>query len=76
MPAGVVITMLADPAGAGGVIVVISVSLTTVRLVATVLPKVTAVAPVKPVPMMVTAVPPAVVPDVGEMLVNVGAEAV
>ena len=68
--------MLADPAVPAGVIVVISVSLTTVRLVATVLPKVTAVAPVKPVPMMVTAVPPAVVPDVGEMLVNVGAEAV
>ena len=30
----------------------------------------------KPVPVMVTEVPPAVVPDVGEMLVNVGAGAV
>ena len=39
-------------------------------------PMVTAVAPVKPVPVMVTAVPPAVVPDVGEILVNVGAGAV
>ena len=38
--------------------------------------KVTAVAPVKPVPVMVTAVPPANVPDVGEMLVNVGGGAI
>ena len=36
---------------------------------------VTAVAPVKPVPVMVTAVPPANVPDAGEMLVNAGAGA-
>ena len=49
--------------------------LTTMRLVAAVPPTVTAVAPVKPVPVMVTAVPPANVPDVGEMLMNVGAGA-
>ncbi len=38
-------------------------------------PKVTLVAPVKPVPVMVTVVPPANVPDVGKILVNVGAGA-
>ncbi len=37
------------------------------------LPKVTAVAPVKPVPVMVTVVPPDVGPVVGEILVIVGA---
>jgi hypothetical protein len=55
---------------------VISVSLITVNEVAAAPLKVTAVAPVKPVPVMVTEVPPAVVPDVGEILVNVGAGAV
>jgi len=35
-------------------------------------PMVTAVAPVKFVPVMVTAVPPAVVPLVGEIAVTVG----
>ena len=44
--------------------------------VAGVVPKVTAVAPVNPVPVIVTEVPPAVVPDVGETLVNDGAETV
>lgn len=51
----------------------IEVSLTTVKLVAAAPPKVTAVALVKPLPVMITAVPPAVMPDVGETLVNVGA---
>jgi hypothetical protein len=37
---------------------------------------VTLVAPVKPVPVMVTVVPPANVPDIGKMLVNVGAGAI
>ena len=40
---------------------------------ALVAPNLTAVAPVKLVPVMVTEVPPAVVPAVGEMLVTVGA---
>ena len=46
---------------------------TTVKLVAATVPKSTLVAPVKPVPVMVTVVPPPVGPDVGEMLVTVGA---
>jgi hypothetical protein len=66
-------TMLADPAVPAGVVAVIEVSLTTVKLVAAVPPMVTAVALVKPLPVMVTAVPPAVVPDAGETLANVGA---
>ena len=41
---------------------VIWVPLTTVKLVAAVVPKSTAVAPVKPVPVIVTEVPPAVGP--------------
>ena len=49
------------------------VELTTITLVAAVPPMVTAVAPVKPVPVMVMAVPPAVEPLVGEILVTVGA---
>ena len=49
------------------------VELTTVKLVTTVPPMVTAVAPVKLVPVMVMAVPPAVEPLVGEILVMVGA---
>ena len=55
------------PAGLSAVIVV---SLTTVRFVAAVVPKSTAVAPVKPVPVIVTKVPPAVGPLVGLRPVN------
>jgi hypothetical protein len=55
------------------VVAVIDVLLLTTRLVAAIPAKVTEVAPVKPVPVMVTEVPPAVVPEVGEMLTNVGA---
>ena len=47
-------------------------ALFTVKPVAAVPPKFTLVAPVKLVPVMVTDVPPAVEPDVGEMLVTVG----
>ena len=51
------------------------VELTTVTLVAAVPPKLT-VAPVeKPVPVMVTNVPPLVGPEVGEIAVTVGAGA-
>jgi len=46
---------------------------TTVKPAAAVAPKVTAVAPVKPVPVMVTLVPPVEGPDVGEINVTVGA---
>ncbi len=51
--------------GRAGEVAVIWVSETTVKLVAAVAPKATAVAPVKPVPVMVTVVPPAVGPEVG-----------
>jgi hypothetical protein len=51
---------------------VIWVSLLTVKLAAFVLPKVTAVASVKAVPMIVTAAPPARGPDAGLIVVTVG----
>ena len=47
-------------------------ALFTVKLEAAVAPNFTLVAPVKPVPVMATLVPPAVVPLTGEMLVTVG----
>ena len=59
------------PAGA---VAVIWVALLTVKLVAAVAPKVTAVVPLKPEPVMVTVVPPADVPVAGEMPLTVGAE--
>ena len=58
------------PAGA---VAVIWVALLTVKPVALVAPKRTAVAPLKFVPVMVTVVPPVAGPDVGEMLLTVGA---
>lgn len=59
-------TTLTAPAVPAGVVAVISESLTNVYEAATP-PMVTAVAPVKPLPVMITEVPPAVVPDVGKM---------
>ena len=56
-----------------GEVAVIDVAELTVKLVALVAPNFTAVAPVKLVPAMVTDVPPAVGPDVGEIDVTVGA---
>ena len=46
------------------------------KLVAATVPKTTLVAPVKPVPVMVTVVPPAGGPEVGETPVTVGAGAI
>jgi hypothetical protein len=48
------------------------VELTTDTLIAATPPTVTPVAPVNPVPVIITAVPPAVVPLVGEIEVTVG----
>jgi hypothetical protein len=62
-------TVPAEPAGA---IAVTELSLTNVYDVAAVLPNITLVTPVKPLPEIVTEVPPAVVPDVGEIPVTVG----
>ena len=55
-----------------GEVAVIEVSELTVNDVAAVDPNLTAVAPVKPVPVIVTEVPPASGPAVGLMLVTVG----
>ena len=59
------------PAGLSTVIVV---ALTTVKSVAGVVPKSTAVAPVKPVPVIVTKVPPAGEPEVGLKPETVGTD--
>ncbi len=74
VPAGVVTVTSTVPVPAG-LSAVIVVSLTTVRFVAGVVPKSTAVAPVKLVPVIVTRVPPAVGPLVGLTPVTVGATA-
>jgi hypothetical protein len=64
--------MLAVPAVPGGVVHVIDVADTTTTFVHAALPTVTAEAPVKFVPVIVIAVPPAVEPDVGLTEVTVG----
>jgi hypothetical protein len=62
------------PAAWAGVIAVIDEVLTTVNVVASVPPKVTAVAPViKFAPEIVTAVPPLIRPYAGVILLVVGA---
>ena len=66
VPAGVTtVTLTTPPAMSAGLTTVIVVSVTTVRPVPGVVPKSTAVAPVKPVPVIVTRVPPAAGPLVG-----------
>ena len=50
----------------------IEVSELTVKLPATTEPKVTFVTPVNPLPVIVTEVPPAAGPDLGESFVTVG----
>ena len=73
VPPGVITTTSAAPADRTGVTAVIDVALTTVNEAAFVDPNRTAVAPVKPVPEIVTDVPPPVGPVPGEMDVTVGA---
>ena len=72
VPLGVVTVMSTVPAVCAGEVAVIDVALFTVNDAAAVAPKLTAVAPVKPVPVIVTDVPPAVGPLVGLTLVTVG----
>ena len=60
------------PAVPAGVVAVICVALTTVTLVAAVVPNVTVAPVAKFVPVIVTAVPPAVEPLFGETLLTVG----
>jgi hypothetical protein len=73
VPPAVVTSTLAVPAEPAGVMAVIEVELATTTLVAAVPPMVTPVAPVKLDPVMVTEVPPAVVPELGLIPVTVGA---
>src|SRR5437868_3810554 len=65
--------MSTAPAVCAGEVAVIDVALFTVNDAAAVAPKFTAVAPVKPVPVIVTDVGTAVCPLVGLTLVTVGA---
>lgn len=72
-PADVVTTPLAGPAAWAGVVAVICVAESTVKLVTGCPPMVTAVAPVRSVPVITTPVPPAIGPDAGEILLIEGA---
>jgi hypothetical protein len=76
VPLGVVTFMSTVPAEPEGAVAVICPSLFTVKLVAFVVPNLTAVAPVKFVPAIVTTVPPEVVPVLGDTAVTAGAEVV
>src|SRR5579871_6020440 len=71
-PSELVTVTLTTPAACAGVTAVILVLLTTVTLVAGVLPKVTVAPDSKPVPLSVTVVPPAVEPLVGETVFSTG----
>lgn len=74
-PSGFVTITLTAPAAWAGVVASIEVELETITDVAAVPPKVT-VAPVwKFAPVMVTTVPPNVVPELGNMEVMVGGDA-
>ena len=71
-PPSVVTIMPTAPALCAGVIQVIVVLFTTLIVVAAIPSNVTDVAPVKFVPVIVTFVPPAMLPDDGEMPVIFG----
>ena len=61
------------PAACAGAVAVMVVLFVTPTPVAGVPPKLTVAPARKPVPVMVTGVPPAVVPDTGEIELTVGA---
>ena len=71
VPLGAVTVTSTVPVPAGEV-AVIELPEVTVKLVAAVEPNLTAVAPAKPVPVIVTEVPPAAGPTLGSTLVTVG----
>jgi hypothetical protein len=71
VPSGVVTVTSTVPTGSAGVVALIEVSESTTNG-ADVLPKLTAVAPVKPLPLMVIVVPPVAGPEVGLTAVTVG----
>ena len=68
-----VVTLTSTVPEPAGDVAVIWVGELTVKPVAEVAPNVTAVVPEKPLPVMVTVVPPASGPDVGETELTVGA---
>jgi hypothetical protein len=72
VPPRVAILIGTVPTRCAGVTASISVSLTTVKLVAGVVPNFTLVVPVRPVPVMATLAPPAVTPVVGNTAVGAG----
>ena len=72
LPSAFWTTTSVAPAACGGVVAVIEVLLETVMFVAAAPPTVTCAPEKKPVPVIVTAVPPAVGPEFGEMPVMVG----
>src|ERR1700724_3674557 len=68
-----VTTTFTAPAAWAAVVAVIEVPLTTVTVLAAVPPNLTVAPDRKPVPVMVTAVPPLTGPELGEIAVTVGA---
>ncbi len=72
MPSALATVTSTVPAAAAAVVAVIEVSESTVKVLAAVAPKLTAVALAKPLPVMVTDVPPADGPAVGAMAVTTG----
>jgi hypothetical protein len=75
VPAVVVTMMSTIPAAFGGAVALIEMAEVTVKAVAGTVPNETPLAPVKFVPVIVTTVPPAVLPEVGVIAVTVGADA-
>ncbi len=75
VPPAVVILIVTVPATCAPVTALTVVGDVTVKLVAGVVPNWTAVAPIRFVPVIVTVVPPLVVPDVGVNEEMLGAEA-
>ncbi len=73
VPATLATVTFTVPAGAAEVVAVIEVSELMVNVDAAAAPKLTAVAFVKPVPVMLTTVPPAAAPAVGLIIVTMGA---
>ena len=74
-PPGLVTTTFTPPAACAGVVAVICVAFVTTTLVAAVPPNVTPAPAWNPVPVIVTAVPPLVGPEFGEIDETVGAGA-
>jgi len=75
VPPGVVTVTSIAPTAPAGLVAVMLVALITVTLVAATPPKLTPVAPVKFVPVIVTLVPPAAGPLAGLTEVTVGVDA-